>query len=122
MRSHQAEIRIQANGSGGFVDLTERVQQAVDSAEIQAGRATVSGGGSDCALVVNEKETGLLTDVRAAIERLGPAESAVHAVGSGSIVLPVVEGKLKLGTWQRVLLMELNGSADRVVNVQVIGE
>jgi secondary thiamine-phosphate synthase enzyme len=122
MRSHHADLRIEANGSGGFVDLTERVQRAVDSSAIVHGRATISGGNADCALVVNEKETGLIMDVRAAIERLRTFEDAEPSIGSGSIVVPVVEGKLHLGTWQRILLIELNDSVDRSVTVQVIGE
>jgi thiamine phosphate synthase YjbQ (UPF0047 family) len=122
MRSHQADLRIESNGSGGLVDLTDRVQEAVEAAAILHGRATVTGGDADCALVVNEKETGLLIDVKAAMKRL-KTNGDIPSIGSGSIVLPIVEGKLRLGVWQRILLIELNGSvAARSVTVQVIGE
>jgi secondary thiamine-phosphate synthase enzyme len=122
MRSHQAEIRIQGNGAAGFVDITERIQETIADARIVHGRATVSGGDPSCALVVNEKETGLITDVRSAIERLGATDDAAPTIGSGSVVVPIVEGKLRLGTWQRILLIELNGSSDRTIGVHLIGE
>jgi thiamine phosphate synthase YjbQ (UPF0047 family) len=121
MRSHQSDLRIEGNGADGFVDLTDLVQDAIADAAILHGRATISGLDPACALVVNEKETGLIADVRAAVGRLSE-EGSMTTIGSGSIVLPIVDGKLRLGTWQRILLIEMNGSADRSVSVSVVGE
>jgi thiamine phosphate synthase YjbQ (UPF0047 family) len=43
-------------------------------------------------------------------------------IGSTSVVIPAVDGRLRLGTWQRVLLVELDEPARRSFLVQVVGE
>ena len=106
-----------------FVDLTDDVAAAVDNSMIVHGRAVVFAPDESCSIMVNEKESGLLSDLEKTIERLKLANGnkSRSILGSSSVVLPIEEGKLKLGAWQRVLLVELTEAADRSVDIQIIG-
>lgn len=77
-----------------------------------------------CPIVVNERESGLLKDIRAAVGRIKEAngQAPPTSIGVKSVVLPIVDGKLRLGTWQRLLLFELGEPGDRSVFVQIVGE
>jgi secondary thiamine-phosphate synthase enzyme len=107
-----------------LVDVTEKIEQAVADALISAGRVIVSVSAPACAIVVNEKETGLLADIGAALDRMRAAGngSSPVSVGSPSAVLPLVDGRVHLGMWQRLLLVELEGPAERSLNVQIVGD
>lgn len=122
MRTHQDTCTVSADVALGFVDITDDVQQVVESCEVRAGRVTVLRSDDGCALVLNEKEKGLHADVQAAIERLSSDAGVAPPVGSASLVLPVVDGRLYLGTWQRLLMLELDTPRRRPLLVQVVGE
>jgi secondary thiamine-phosphate synthase enzyme len=107
-----------------FVDITDDVQSAVAGAGVEGGRATVFSPSDLCPLLVNERESGLLKDIRRAVDRV-TAHGQLQApstIGSKSVVFPIVEGKLRLGTWQRILLLELEKPSDRKVLIQIVGE
>ena len=124
MRTHQTECPTRTTAVSEFVDITEDVQGALDSSGIADGQVTVFCPETACAILVNERETGLLEDIKRAIGRLSSNGAGPRAgmVGASSVVLPAVDGRLRLGTWQRVLLCELEGAGDRSVVVQIVGE
>lgn len=123
MRTHQAECHIKTIEPFDFVDLTDEVQGVLDESGIENGQVTVFSAHAACAVVMNERESGLLSDVRRALDRLGTVALRGGAMlGSRSVVLPAAGGKLRLGTWQRVLLVELDDGAERSVVVQIVGE
>ena len=107
-----------------FIDVTEEIVEAIVASGVRHGRALVFAPEESCSIMVNEKESGLLKDLKRALERLkatnGDRSSAV--LGSASVVLPIDEGRLRLGTWQRVLLVELSEPAARAVDIQIIGD
>jgi secondary thiamine-phosphate synthase enzyme len=106
-----------------FVDITDEVQGAVTASGITGGRATVFSPADSCPLLLNERESGLLKDIRRAVDRVtdhGKLQ-APTTIGTKSVVLPVVDGRLRLGTWQRLLLFELEKASDREILVQVVG-
>jgi secondary thiamine-phosphate synthase enzyme len=124
MRTHQAECHTKTIEPLDFVDLTDEVQGVIDESGIEDGQVTVFTPQTECVIVVNERESGLLSDVRRALDRLhsGGASKGRAMIGSCSVVLPAEAGKLRLGTWQRVLLVELEEGAERSVVVQIVGE
>jgi secondary thiamine-phosphate synthase enzyme len=124
MRTHQIECKVETNACLDFVDVTEEVQGVIEASGITEGQATIVSLENGCTLVTNEKETGLMSDIRAALDRLGAQDvHSRHAlIGSTSVVLPVSEGELRLGTWQRVLLAELEHAGIRSIVIQVVGE
>ena len=120
------ETRLQTVTKDGpeFVDMTDDIALAVADSGVRNGRATLFARDESTTIMVNERESGLLSDIKKTIARIAPAQGngSGAVVGSSSVVLPVVEGKLRLGTWQRVLLVELSDSGERSVDIQIVGE
>jgi thiamine phosphate synthase YjbQ (UPF0047 family) len=119
MRTHNVELDATTGAATSFVDITGEIDGAVEQSGIRDGQVTVFVPEGSCALIVNELESGLLADIDRALKRVsdhGPA------IGSASVVLPAMGGRLRLGTWQRVLLVELEGAARRSVLIQIVGE
>jgi thiamine phosphate synthase YjbQ (UPF0047 family) len=122
MLTHQAACEAVASSRLGFVDITDEVELAVRDSPVANGRVTILRTEPGCALVVNEQERGLHADVQATIQRLGLGGETTPPVGSASLVLPVVDGRIHLGTWQRILMLELEEPRARPLLVHVVGE
>ena len=133
------EIHVQTRGECDIVNLTDRVQEAVRSSELKDGVVTVFVGGSTAAITTIEYEPGLLQDLPAALERIAPknieykheetwhdgnGHSHVRASILGpSLVVPFRDRRLCLGTWQQIVLVELDIRArSRNIILQIIGE
>ena len=121
MTTYETRLSARTAAVPDFIDVTDDIADAVVASGITEGRATVFTSDDSCSIMVNERETGLLSDIKRTIARLAPNGNR-SVVGSPSVVLPVVDGKLRLGTWQRVLLVELNEATERSVDIQIIGE
>lgn len=121
LQTHHVSCTAQTSAPPDFVDITDVVSGALSDSGIRNGQVTVFVPGSGSSILVNERETGLLEDLKTAIERLRGAWPR-SVIGSTSVVLPAFEGRLGLGMWQRVLLVELDEPAAREVVVQVLGE
>lgn len=129
----------------GIYDVTAQIQAFVDQTGVQAGQVLVFSRHTTTALAINEYEVRLLTDIRAYLQKLAPAgdrylhndlhlrqvppdepENAhAHLMAmtlSTSKVVPIVAGKLALGTYQSILFLELDGPRQRTLFVQVTGE
>jgi len=119
-------------------DLTAEVRSAVRESGVREGIAMVFAPGSTAAISTIEYETGVLDDLRRAVDRLAPsgdryAHDAAWGDGNGyahvraallgpSVSIPVHEGEPMLGTWQQVVLIDFDNRArDRRVIVQVSG-
>ena len=132
-------IARKTGGENEVLDITAELQDAVKASGVRAGQATLMVVGSTAALSTLEYEPGLVRhDVPAALERLAPRDgSYVHEetwhddnghshvraflLGS-SLALPVVDGRVPLGTWQQVVLVELDTRArKREIVVTVVG-
>jgi len=123
MLNHQRERTFSTTAVPDFVDITGEVQIILDESGIANGMVTVFSPSAGCPLIANERESGLLADIQTAMARLGGSPRDGSAlIGSNSLVLPAVDGKLRLGTWQRVLLVELEESGPRSVIIQIVGE
>lgn len=124
MRTHRANCKTQTQNVLDFVDITDAVQAELTASGIAEGQVTVFAESDACVLIVNERETGLLEDIRSAMRRLEGTGSTngKTLLGSTSVVIPAVGGKLRLGIWQRLLLVELEQPDTRGVIVQVVGE
>lgn len=122
-----------------FIDLTEIVREVVQRSEVRHGQVTVQTPHTTTTIVVNESETGFVNDFRRRVEALVPKDAyyehddwAVRTenvqedelvngqshvrqmfVGSSSVSIPIVDGEVLLGQWQRVLYVELDQPRDR---------
>ncbi len=123
MRNHETEFPAQTTKPFEVVDVTGDVEKAVRASGIADGRVTVFSPGGGCRLVLNEWESGLLFDIKRALERMMDRAAPPQALfGSSALMFPLVSHELSLGTWQRVLLVEFDPAGDRRVIVQVMGE
>ena len=124
-----------------LVDLTDDLKGAVERAEVSNGMALVYSPHTTCAIVINELEDGIADDFADALEGLAPTagryrhdereeehspngHSHVRAgvLASSSQTIPIVDGSLMLGRYQRVFFCELDSSRARKVFIQVIGD
>lgn len=120
-------------------DLTDDIRQAVRKWGVEEGVAVVFTPGSTASVTTIEFESGVLNDLRAAIEKIAPrdieyAHNARWGDGNGyshvrsallgpSAAIPVHDGDLVLGTWQQVVLLDFDNKArKRRVILQVHGE
>ncbi len=125
-------------GKTDLIDITREVAARVSDTDIVEGSVMVFVPGSTAALTTIEYESGVIEDLREAIARLAPenlhyrhdarwgdgnGHSHVRAALLGpSLTIPVIEGKLVLGTWQQVILCDFdNRPRERQVVVQVSG-
>ena len=122
MQTHRTECTVATTSSLEFVDVTDEVERAVTTCEVSDGHVTVSVP-EGCAIVVNEYESGLVSDLQRVIGEIKEsANGSAPQIGSPSVVLPATGGRLRLGRWQRLLLVELGEPTDRRVHIQVVGD
>ena len=128
-----AEFRIRTTTKREMIDLTARVADVVARAGMAEGLCSVYTPHATAAIVVNENDDpNVCVDVLDALDRLVPAgiwrhdrvdgNAASHIqatiLGPGETI-PIQQGKLLLGTWQAVMLVELDGPRDRRVVVTI---
>ncbi len=145
MASCYARLAIETRASFEVIDLTAKVLEIVATSGIAEGMAVVSTLHTTVAIAVNEHERRLCEDLRAHFLRLMPPDGSyfhndihlrdcppdepknAHAhliammLGHAKTV-PVHLGRLALGRWQALLMVELDGPRLREVAVQIIGE
>jgi secondary thiamine-phosphate synthase enzyme len=139
MAVHTGLLRLGTQGDGAIVDLTEGVRSVIARAGMESGVATAFVTGSTAAITTMEHEPGGVADLQALLERLIPAaaeyehnvrnhDTNAHAhlraalIGP-SVAIPFAAGRLALGTWQQVVLLDFDDRPrDRVVTVHVAGE
>jgi secondary thiamine-phosphate synthase enzyme len=134
---HAGLLRLETEGDGQIVDLTEGVLAVVRQSEVSHGAVTVFVTGSTAAVTTMEYEPGGVQDLVQALERLVPrAGDYAHNVMNGddnahahlraalvgpSETIPLVGGRLVLGTWQQVVLLDFDTRPRRrEVHVQVL--
>jgi len=132
-------VDVSTRGDSEMVDLTGRVQEIVDRHRLRQGQTLVFVSGSTAGLTTVEYEPGLLQDLPAAFERIAPrnipykhedtwhdgnGHSHVRASLLGpSLTVPVKDGRLLLGTWQQIVLIDFdNRPRRREVVVQLSGD
>ncbi|HOT94623.1 MAG TPA: secondary thiamine-phosphate synthase enzyme YjbQ [Methanoregulaceae archaeon] len=129
------ELSIPTRGEGMIVDLTSRIAAVVGESGIQDGVVHLFVQGSTAALTTIEYEEGVLQDLRRALRVIAPdeqpyAHDAAWGDGNGrshvraalvgpSLTIPVRQGRLMVGTWQQVVLLELDVRPSRTRRVSV---
>ena len=130
-------LRLQTQGHGDIIDLTEGVARIVDTTGVERGLVTVFAIGATVGVTTMEYEPGGVSDLQRLLNALIPAEgdyehnrlnhdtnSHAHlraAIIGPSETIPVIEGRLMLGTWQQIVLIDCDDRPrDRTVSVQVL--
>ena len=131
--------QVRTDGQGDAADLTDNVQSAVTGSGAREGVVTVFVSGSTAGVTAVEFEAGVVSDLDRALERIAPRRGEYrHHLrwgddnGSGhvraglvgpSLSIPFRDGRLLLGTWQQIVLVEFDTRArTRHYVIQVMGE
>lgn len=129
-----------------FIDITDDVTSVVESAGVQFGQVTIFSQHTTAAVKINEHEPLLLRDLVRLIRQFAPPNAyyehndfsrrtvnmnedecanghahVQHLFLGGSETIPIIDGRLTLGQWQRIFLIELDHPRLRRVLVNVVG-
>jgi secondary thiamine-phosphate synthase enzyme len=135
---HTAQLVVELGTGPDIRDITDELNRIVREGEIREGNLSAFIVGSTGSLTTIEYEPGVVEDLKAAVERLAPRdafyahEEAWHdgnghshvqaALLGPSLHLPVREGRLRLGTWQQVVVINHdNRPRQRPIEVTVMG-
>jgi secondary thiamine-phosphate synthase enzyme len=133
-RVYNTSFSFSTKGEIDFVDLTDKVQEAVDMSGVKNGLVHVFAPHATGILVLTENEYALLEDIEAFLKRMIPEhEGYRHPSNAHSHLrslllppdktLPAIDGRVEFGTWQSLLFVETDvHPRKRKVIIQVIGE
>lgn len=147
MKVHKEKLQITSRAEFDVIDITADLEKVVITSGIQEGFLIVYSPHTTCAVLINEKETGLLTDLRNTLERLVPmngsyrhddfetrtenlhpdetenAHSHLRQMLSAktSECVLISEASLLLGAWQRIMVLEFDRAKDREILIQICG-
>ncbi len=127
-------VSISTSRKEEIVDITSEVRNAVRGFGIGDGIALVFSFHTTTAIVINEAEPRLLSDIDEFLKYVVPenrryrhdeidnnASAHLRATLLGnSVTIPILNGDVKLGTWQRILLIELDGPRNRRIGIQAV--
>jgi len=133
------KIKLNTKGDTDIVDITSQVTSYVSKSGVKSGIVTVFVSGSTGGITTVEYEPGLVQDLKDYFEKIAPKagkyehNSRWHD-GNGyahvrasflgpSISIPLVNGKLQLGTWQQIIFIDFdNRPRSRELMVQMVGD
>lgn len=121
------------------IDITAKVREYLEKEKIQNGLATLFVSGSTAALTTIEHEPGLIQDLKEFVERYIPSDRRYHhddrwgddngfshvraSLFGPSLAIPIENGRLCLGTWQQIVLLDFDNRArTREITIQFMGE
>ena len=145
-RFHTDALEYETTAAPEFIDITEDVRGVVEAAGVYTGQVTVFSQHTTAAIKINENEPLLLRDLARLLRQVAPPNAyyehndfsvrtvnmnedecanghahCQHLFLSASETIPVIDGRMALGTWQRVFLIELDHPRMRRVLVSVAG-
>lgn len=133
------KISIDTNGYCDIIDITQQLLSILKGQLIANGLVTLFCPGSTGSITTIEYEDGVLQDLKNALERIAPSDIPYRhderwgdgngfshvraALMKPSLTIPLVDGKLTLGTWQQIIFIDFdNRSRHRNIIVQIVGE
>jgi secondary thiamine-phosphate synthase enzyme len=121
----------------GASDISAKIDEIIEKNSFQSGIAVVFCPHTTCGLLINEFEENLIKDFEDVLQKWFPPQQQYHHDSTDphmnahahlqtlqlktSETVPISNGKLLLGTWQKVMLVELDGPKERKVIIQIIG-
>ncbi|MFH1780746.1 MAG: secondary thiamine-phosphate synthase enzyme YjbQ [Candidatus Nealsonbacteria bacterium] len=147
MKISHKTLEFQTKGEHDFIDFTDEVEKFINVSQIKNGFVNIQTMHTTAPLFLNENEPLLLEDFKNHLSQLSPKNAvynhndftrrtvnmcdgechnghshceALHF--PSNLVLNIIEGKMQLGQWQRIFLMELDQSRPRKVQIQIMGE
>jgi secondary thiamine-phosphate synthase enzyme len=136
MKSHTEYLVFETRKRKEMVHITDQLEQIVRTSGVKDGLCFVSPMHITAAIYVNDLENGLIEDISKWLEELAPERTGYkhHKTGEDNAdahlkalllhhetTLPVTNGRLDLGTWQRVFYAEFDGQRPKRVIVKILG-
>ncbi|MBP8626437.1 MAG: secondary thiamine-phosphate synthase enzyme YjbQ [Syntrophorhabdaceae bacterium] len=135
---HTDTIRLETKGFNDTIDITERVIKISRESGIEDGLITIFCPGSTGTITTIEFESGVIRDLKNALERIVPSNMAYEhdyrwgdgngfshvraALMKPALSIPLIGGSLTLGTWQQIVFIDFdNRGRHRGIVVQVMG-
>ena len=138
MKSHTEELWFQTARRCEFIDITDRVQAALEASGVSEGLCLVNAMHITASVFVNDAESGLHADFLDWLEKLAPHEPVSgyrHNVGEDNadahlkrqvmgreVVVAITNGQLHLGPWEHIFYYEFDGRRKKRLLVKIIGE
>jgi secondary thiamine-phosphate synthase enzyme len=137
MKFHTEYLTFNTKEHRAYVHITPQVEKIVRTSGVINGMVLVSAMHITAGVYVNDNEEGLIQDIDQWLEKVAPFNPNYmhHQTGEDNgdahlkailvhhqVIVPVTEGKLLLGTWQRVFYAEFDGQRSKRVVVAVMGE
>ena len=136
---YTGKTEVSTKGFNDIINITEDARDFVAKNKLKGGQLLIFINGSTAAISTIEYEPGLLKDLPEILEKIAPMQTRYHHDdtwhdGNGyahlrssligtSFTVPVIDGRLVLGTWQQIILIDFdNGPRHRNVTFQFIGE
>jgi secondary thiamine-phosphate synthase enzyme len=126
MAIHTAKLTEKTQGHCDIIDITAKVQHELERQKIRRGLATLFVSGSTASLTTIEYESGVLKDLQELLEKLIPSNRKYHhddrwrddngfshlraSLLGPSLQVPIEDGRLLLGTWQQIVLLDFDPS------------
>ena len=131
------KFTVHTKGNTQIINITRRVQNAVYLHNLQNAVVHVYVAGSTVSITNIEYEPGLLKDLPEALEKIAPSEAEYHhdetwhdgngyahvraSIVGNSTMIPLMDGALRLGQWQQIVLIDFDNKArTRTVYVQIV--
>jgi len=136
LKIHSSKISVPTSSRIELINITSNISNAVEKSGMSEGIVLVYSPHTTTAVLINENEPRLLRDFEKAVKQLISWEeqyahntiddnAASHLTGAfigNNICLPIEKGRIQLGTWQSIFLVELDGPRSRRIEVKVIGK
>lgn len=139
-------IELKTSVTLDFIDITDKIQEIIKNSNINSGIINIQSLHTTMAIIINENEPLLISDMKKILDRLAPRDIkyehddfSIRTLNmcddecrnghshckalflSTSQVLNIVKNKIQLGKWQRIFTIELDRSRDRQIAIQIIG-
>jgi secondary thiamine-phosphate synthase enzyme len=138
MKVKTSKLTESTKGFCDIIDITAKVTEQVRNADVKDGLITLFVSGSTAGLTTIEHEPGLVQDLKEILEKLIPSDKRYHhddrwgdnngfshlraSLFGPSLQIPIEHGRLVLGTWQQIILIDFdNRPRTREIVVQLIG-
>ena len=138
LRVFTGAVEFSSRGNADIIRITDEVRERVAESGVRDGTVTVFAPGATGAVTTIEYEPGVIQDVQDVLETLAPSDRVWrHNINNGdgnghshiraalvgpSVTIPVVDGRLTLGTWQEIAFCDFDARPrERRVVVQVMG-
>ena len=137
MKIHTEYITVHTKKHRDYIHLTPQVETIVKTSCVKDGMVLVSAMHITAGVYVNDNEPGLIEDIDEWLEKLAPFRQDYqhHETGEDNgdshlkallihheVIVPITNGKLDFGTWQRIFYAEFDGQRDKRLIVKVMGE